>query len=62
MLTLIEVCDKLKGEDEVILLEILNLTSEDIVERCIDIIEEQYEQLAEELGQDDDGFISTDNT
>lgn len=48
-LTLPEICDRLKSIDEVSLLEILNITSEDIVERFQDLIEEKADNLEEEL-------------
>lgn len=49
MLTLNDVKDRLKQQPEILLLEILDVSSEDIVERFADIIEEHYESLAEEL-------------
>jgi len=49
MLTLNDVCDRLMLMDEVILLEVLDIDSEDIVERFRDLIEERYEELLEEL-------------
>lgn len=48
-LTLVEVCDKLKDVDEITLLERLEINSEDLVSRFIDVIEYRYEELAEEL-------------
>jgi hypothetical protein len=48
-LTLPEICDRLKSIDEVSLLEILNITSEDLVERFQDLIEERADNLEEEL-------------
>lgn len=45
MITTEELKEKLKQLDEVTLLETLELTSEDIVERCNDLIEQQYETL-----------------
>ena len=48
-LTLVEVRERLKRIDEISLLEVLGLTSEDIVERCHDIIEDKYDQLVEDL-------------
>lgn len=47
-LTLPELADKLKRVDEVSLLEILEISSEDIVENFIDKIEDKFEVLAEE--------------
>lgn len=49
MLTLTELQEKLKREEECSLLEILNLTSEDILDRFYDKVEERYEQLAKEF-------------
>lgn len=40
-----ELKDKLKWLDEVTLLELLDITSEDIVERFYDVIEEKQEKL-----------------
>ena len=45
MFTLEEIKDKLKQLDEVTLVEILGLTSEDLVNRCSDLIEEKQETL-----------------
>ena len=45
MFTLEELKDKLKQLDEVTLIETLNLTSEDLVDRCVDLIEEKQETL-----------------
>jgi len=45
MLTLEELKEKLMTVDEVTLIELLQLTSEDIVNRCGDLIEQQYETL-----------------
>ena len=49
MLTLEEIKDKLKQLDEVTLLETLGLTSEDLINRCADLIEEKQETLELEL-------------
>ena len=48
-ITFHELKDRLKQIDEVSLLEVLGLTSEDLVERCSDLIEDQYEILAKEF-------------
>lgn len=53
-LTLEDLKDRLKKQDEVSLLEILNITSEEIVERFIDLIEEKFEELEEELQDEED--------
>lgn len=54
MLTLVDVKERLGHYDEVTLLEILDISSEDLLDRFEDFIEEQYEELAEEL--DDVGY------
>jgi hypothetical protein len=48
-LTYEEIKERLKRLDEVTLLELLDIKSDDIVERFSDIIEDQVEQLQEEL-------------
>jgi len=45
MLTIEELKEKLMQVEEVTLIELLDLKSEDIVNRCGDLIEEQYETL-----------------
>ena len=45
MFTLEEIKDKLKQLDEVTLIEVLGLTSEDLVDRCSDLIEEKQDTL-----------------
>ena len=52
-ITFHELKARLKQIDEISLLEVLGLTSEDIVERCSDIIEDQYEILAKEFEEDE---------
>jgi hypothetical protein len=48
-LTLTDVMSRLKQLDEITLLEVLNITAEDLVERFTDKIEENYEELEREL-------------
>lgn len=50
MLTIRELMEKLKREDEIDLLEILNIDSEKLVERFIDEIEDRFSVLEEEFG------------
>lgn len=52
MLTLNDVRDRLQHIDEVSLLEVLDISSEDIVNAFVDKIEENYEDLAEELADE----------
>ena len=54
MLTLNDIRDKLKQIDEVSVLEILDIHSDELVNRFPDKIEERYEYLQEELGEEDD--------
>jgi hypothetical protein len=49
MLTIEELKEKLASVEEVILMELLDLTSEDLVNRCGDIIEENYEALEKQF-------------
>lgn len=49
MLTLNDVLDRLKKIDEVSLLEVLDIDSNDIVDRFIDRVEERFDELQEEL-------------
>jgi len=49
MLTFTDVCDRLKQQDEVSLMEILEISSEDIVERFKDKIEDKMDYFVEDL-------------
>ena len=49
MLTFQEVCDELIKLDETTLLEVLNITSEDIVNHFQDKIEDKLDSLSEDL-------------
>ena len=53
-LTLVELCDKLKRVDEVSLLEVLEISSEDLVSRFVDVIEDKYDELSEEFNERDE--------
>ncbi len=48
-LTLAELKEKLMQFDEIDLIELLNLTSEDILERFEDIVEDKFEILQKEI-------------
>lgn len=48
-LTLHDACNKLKQLPEIELLEVLDISSEDIVDRFEDVIEERLEYLLEDL-------------
>ena len=45
MLTLNELCDKLKHIDEISLMEVLEINSDEIVDRFVDKIEERMDDL-----------------
>lgn len=51
-MTLHELKEKLAQLDEVTLVEALELTSEDIVNRCSDLIEQQFETLEIQFDED----------
>jgi hypothetical protein len=48
-LTFNDLKDRLRSLDEVTLLELLNLTSDDIVDRFEDLIEDKQEQLEKDF-------------
>ena len=50
--TFSELKEHLLSVDEITLLEMFDISSEDIVERFEDKIEEKYEQLLEDYGND----------
>jgi len=49
MNTLDEICDKLKQQDEISLLEILDISSEDIIDRFVDLVENKLEYFRKDL-------------
>jgi hypothetical protein len=53
-----DVCDNLEKLDEVTLLEVLEISSEEIVAKFQDKIDDNFEQLSEDL---DDGQIDLFN-
>jgi hypothetical protein len=54
MITLTDLMEKLKATvDEVSILELLNLTTADIVDRFEDVIEENYDRLVKEFDEQD---------
>jgi hypothetical protein len=54
MKTLADVINHLKNIDEISLLEVLEINSEEIVDRFVDRIEEKYDALREDFEQDED--------
>ena len=49
MLTFIDVCDRLKQQDEISVLEVLEITSEELVDRFTDKIENKLDYFLEDL-------------
>jgi len=47
-MTLIEVINKLRDEEETIVLELLNLTSDDLVDAFLDKIEERFDYIEQQ--------------
>jgi len=54
MLTLRELQEKLKNVDEISLLEVLEISSEDIVNKFIDKIDDKYDYLVTEFLDEED--------
>ena len=54
MQTFEEICEKLKQIDEISLLEILGISSEDIIDRFKDLIENKLEYFQKDLEDDED--------
>lgn len=52
MITLADLTNHLKRIDEISLLEILEISSEDLVERFTDFIEDRYDKLAEDFEEE----------
>jgi len=48
-----ELIEKLKRFDEITLLELLNITTEDLVDRFEDYVESKYETLVEEVSDEE---------
>ncbi len=57
MLTIYELQDRLKEIDELSLLEILNISSEDIVDKFVDTIEDKYEILVKSFDDEDNETV-----
>lgn len=58
MITLADVINHLKRVDEISLLEVLDISSEDLVDRFVDKVEDKYEQLAEDFEEEQADFSS----
>ena len=52
-MTFVELCDRLKQLDEVLLLEVLEINSGQIVDRFQDVVEDKRDYLEEDLELDD---------
>ena len=53
-ITLVELKEKLKQLDEVLLCETLDISSEELVEQFTDLIEEKYDELISEFQEETD--------
>jgi len=49
MLTFTDVCDRLKQQDEISVLEVLEINAEELVDRFKDRVEEKFDYLVEDL-------------
>ncbi len=56
-MTINDLFDRLKELDELSILEILNLTSEQLIDRFQDEIEFKYDTLVEQFEDEDDTFV-----
>jgi len=62
-LTFKELCDRLKQLDEITLLEVLDLNSEQLVDVFEDFIRDRIEDVEDDLvGMMDDGYEEEDET
>ena len=52
MITLADMIESMKKIDEVSILEVLEISSEDLVDRFSDKIEERYDQLKEDFEEE----------
>lgn len=53
MITLSDAFDRLKQIDEISLMEVLGISSEDLVDRFQDVIESKFNTIADELEWED---------
>jgi len=53
MLTLPDICDKLQAYDEISLLELLNITTADLIQAFADRIEEEADRLEQEINDEE---------
>ena len=56
-LTIHDLFERLKELDELSILEILNLTSEQLIDRFQDEIEDKFDTLIEQFEDEDDTFV-----
>ena len=52
-ITFTELLERLKKVDEISLLEILDISSEDLVDRFPDLIESKYDEIVQEFPEDE---------
>ena len=53
MLTFTDVCDRLKQQDEISVLEVLEITAEELVDRFQDKVEDKIDYLIDDLEDED---------
>lgn len=58
-ITLIELCEKLRDLEETILLEKLNITSSDLVDKFMDEIEENFDTFSDEFNEEYQDDVSS---
>lgn len=56
-LTINELFDQLKELDEISILEILNISSEELIEKFKDEIEDKFDDLLEKFDDEDNPFV-----
>jgi hypothetical protein len=58
-ITLIELCEKLRDLEETILLEKLNITASDLVDKFMDEIEENFDTFSDEFNEEYQDDVSS---
>ena len=59
MLTLPDLCERMKRLDEITLLEVLNISSEELIERFQDLIEERFDKDVDRFSNLETGQTAT---
>lgn len=61
MLTLDDLCEKLKQIDEISLMEVLEINSDELVERFVDKIEDRLYDLQLDFAEDDNDELNLED-